>query len=87
MQFKCTSSSLGPKNQHAPAKMTFQTMKNGQSSKWEAAPSVPDEANKPFLVYLTCLCQLDVILYSTEPKRYQQKTSYDLKTGEHNRYV
>ena len=30
-----------------------------QSSKWEAAPSVPDEANKPFLVYLTCLCQLE----------------------------
>ena len=29
MQFKCISSSLGPKNQHAPAKMTFQTMKNG----------------------------------------------------------
>ena len=88
MQFKCISSSLGPKNQHAPAKMTLKNNEKWtQSSKWEAAPSVPDEANKPFLVYLTCLCQLDVILYSTEPKRYQQKTSYDLKTGEHNRYV
>ena len=33
-----------------------------QSSKWEAAPGAPDEANKPCLMYLTCLCQLDVIL-------------------------
>ena len=33
-----------------------------QSSKWEAAPGVPDEANKHCLMYLTCLCQLDVIL-------------------------
>ena len=73
---KCTSQDDLPNNE-----------KWTQSSKWEGAPSVPDEANKPFLVYLTCLCQLDVILFSTEPKRYQQKTSYDLKTGEHNRYV
>ena len=28
-----------------------------QSSKWEAAPGAPDEANKPCLMYLTCLCQ------------------------------
>ena len=84
MQFKCISSSLGPKNQQDDLP---NNEKWTQSYKCEAAPSVPVEANKPFLMYLTCLCQLDVILYSTEPKRYQQKTSYDLKTGAHNRYV
>ena len=84
MQFKCISSSLGQKNQQDDLP---NNEKWTQSYKCEAAPSVPEEANKPFLMYLTCLCQLDVILYSTEPKRYQQKTSYDLKTGAHNRYV